>query len=413
MIPEASPPADEAAHWETFAREVAPRVMGRHAPNTHDVRVWIAGCGGGALAYVVTAALLRAGERAHHRGQLRVIASASAADAVATARRGAFSPELLRRAPDEIWESADIESWPRMRDKLRKHILFTQHRLGVDPPFGRCDLVYLAGRAGADAGSPEAITAHLVFALRDGGLLFAAGERLPIDVDAFGVVRGRLYRKIDSQLHRHEIDEIINDVVEAERLRISAELHDGVGQNVSAASLLLYRLRQASGSISAEVDALCADLTDVLTAIRQDLRAVARGELVVLDVSGTTLPAALAESVSNVATMLDMQVETSCSGSYEWLDEATATHLVHIAQEAIRNAGAAHAKHAVVSLQQSDREMQLEIRDDGPGLPGGTLGPFEGVGIRIMRHRARAIRGQLRLWSDEHGTHVTCRIDRS
>jgi signal transduction histidine kinase len=81
-----------------------------------------------------------------------------------------------------------------------------------------------------------------------------------------------------------------------------------------------------------------------------------------------------------------------------------------IAHEAVRNARTGRARKVVVKLFETSVGLTLEIRDDGCGLPEpDTLRPG-GLGLRIMRHRARAIRATLRLSSDATGTTVICEL---
>ena len=89
-------------------------------------------------------------------------------------------------------------------------------------------------------------------------------------------------------------------------------------------------------------------------------------------------------------------------------DSAVATHLYHIAQEAISNAVKhGKARRVSVSLTSADGALTLTVWDDGAGLPAEPKSG--GCGLRIMRHRARMIGASLALGSHQGaGTVVTC-----
>jgi signal transduction histidine kinase len=88
-----------------------------------------------------------------------------------------------------------------------------------------------------------------------------------------------------------------------------------------------------------------------------------------------------------------------------------ATHLYHIAQEAVNNAiKHGHAKIILIRLFAGEHEGTLFIRDDGLGIER-PLGPHTGVGMHIMNYRAGMIGGTLEVRRDQpKGTIVTCRF---
>jgi two-component system CheB/CheR fusion protein len=91
------------------------------------------------------------------------------------------------------------------------------------------------------------------------------------------------------------------------------------------------------------------------------------------------------------------------------MENGTALHLYYIAQEAVLNAAKhGNAASVLINLSRANDRFALTVQDDGSGfdLPGagGT-----GMGIRIMRYRARVIGATLDLKSKPgQGTQVTC-----
>jgi signal transduction histidine kinase len=92
-------------------------------------------------------------------------------------------------------------------------------------------------------------------------------------------------------------------------------------------------------------------------------------------------------------------------------DASMATHLYHIAQEAVNNAiKHGHAKTILIRLFAGEREGTLIIKDDGVGIER-PLGPHTGVGMHIMNYRAGMIGGTLEVRREQpRGTVVACRF---
>jgi signal transduction histidine kinase len=92
-------------------------------------------------------------------------------------------------------------------------------------------------------------------------------------------------------------------------------------------------------------------------------------------------------------------------------DASMATHLYHIAQEAVNNSVKhARARNILIRLFCGEREGTLIIRDDGVGIQR-PLAPHSGMGLHIMNYRAGMIGGTLEIRREQpRGTIVTCRF---
>jgi signal transduction histidine kinase len=90
-------------------------------------------------------------------------------------------------------------------------------------------------------------------------------------------------------------------------------------------------------------------------------------------------------------------------------DVNVATHLYHIAQEAVNN-GIRHGKsrNIVIGLSRQNGIGILTIQDDGDGFPKNQAGQ-PGVGLSIMSYRADIVGGSLKVQPNEgQGVTVTC-----
>jgi two-component system sensor histidine kinase UhpB len=179
---------------------------------------------------------------------------------------------------------------------------------------------------------------------------------------------------------------------EAERGRISRELHDEVGQSLTAVLLGLRRLvdRVPSG-LRAEV----VDLQEVTRGALEEVREVARRlRPRVLDDLG--LVSALADLASDFTRRTGRAVEVDLDPSLPGLDAETELAVYRIAQESLTNT-ARHtgAGPATVSLTAEAAGVVLRVRDEGgDALPGLDRG---GVGVRGMRERAVLVGADLRI----------------
>ncbi len=92
-------------------------------------------------------------------------------------------------------------------------------------------------------------------------------------------------------------------------------------------------------------------------------------------------------------------------------DVSVATNLYRITQEAITNAiKHGHAKNIMISLAAERGCLRLTVENDGLDFPAGPNSE-NGMGLRIMKHRAEAINSSLEIRKrDDGGTIVTCKI---
>lgn len=216
----------------------------------------------------------------------------------------------------------------------------------------------------------------------------------------------------EEQRYRSELRRLSASVLQAredERRHIARELHDELGQHLSALKLELAGL-QLSGAVhgaQARIEAMQLTIDDAVASVRRiaaDLRPL------VLDDLG--LDAAIewlgrdAERRTGIPVAILIDVDAGA------IDERTATGLYRIVQESLDNVGRhARASGVWVSLRSDGEALVLTVRDDGVGFP-----PYgeqhEGrVGIVGMRERARLLGGRLALDNlAGGGARVTVRV---
>jgi signal transduction histidine kinase len=209
---------------------------------------------------------------------------------------------------------------------------------------------------------------------------------------------------------RELLEKDVTEAAERESQRIGHELHDSLGQHLTAISLALQVLR---GKLAIESSPRSRDVDQAVELVEQGIdltRTIAKG-LFPLELEGEGLAAALLE-LSKVTTQNHrVACELKCDSAIGLSDSTIATHLYRIAQEAVANAiKHGHVSRIKIELLRIDTNLTLSIRDDGIGLSA-PLPENRGIGLRIMSSRAGMIGGLLSVKNQaEGGTIVMCNL---
>jgi PAS domain S-box-containing protein len=213
---------------------------------------------------------------------------------------------------------------------------------------------------------------------------------------------------------RKRLEREILEISEREQRRIGQDLHDGLGQHLAGIELMSQVLEQrlATGK-SKESAALAVEAGKISRHVRDAIgqtRLLARGlSPVVLESEG--LMAALRQLAEDGTQMFRVQCEFDCPAPVLVPDNAVATHLYRIAQEALSNA-VKHGKspRTVIRLGAAGERILLAIADQGIGIPE-HLPAHRGMGLRIMQYRAGVIGGSLVVQRNpEGGTTIICSV---
>ena len=204
----------------------------------------------------------------------------------------------------------------------------------------------------------------------------------------------------------HRLGRSVLRVQEDERRRLARDLHDGIGQNLTA---LKHRLAQIGDALPEELKALRASLDDAVTLCSDtldDTRQLSRLlRPPILDDLGLE-PALrwLARSLGEAAGIaIAVEIEPTPS-----LDGELQTLLFRITQEALNNVVKHAGAHSVlVHLVERGGRLQLQIVDDGCGFDPEPAQAVGGIGLGGIRERLQLFNGQLELRSAAgHGTRL-------
>ena len=278
-----------------------------------------------------------------------------------------------------------------------------------------------------------------------------SGATFPMDLAVSEVLLpsgGRIFTGLVRDIsERRQLEREVLRIAEAERRRIGQDLHDGLGQQLTAVGLFL---RGAAKTLAAEGSAVAGEIERLVGVVDEadaQARSLARS-LVPVELEQNGLEAALGRLAerSSVLYGVEVSAETTGSGPAEAaaLTGDAASNLYWIAQEAISNA-VQHGRAsciAVVLVRGAD-QLRLRVEDDGVGVEaalrrGGVLEPAEGdapvergetdgvqrsvsaparpadprgMGLRIMHYRAHLAGGALEIRPGaQGGTVVTCTV---
>lgn len=220
-------------------------------------------------------------------------------------------------------------------------------------------------------------------------VLTLLGEQL-----SAGIATARLRR----ELQRAELDR--------ERIRLAADVHDGLAQDLALAvrelALLESELPEEDARASME------RLSGAVTAAHRIVRAR------LVDLSASVPLGGLGAAVEEVCERFrrrGLPVSVEVRGGDVTPEPEVATTVLRVAHEALANAARhAHARSVEVRLAVGDARLELTVSDDGRGFdlaPGERPGGGH-LGLGIMRQRAEQARGLLEIASEPGaGTRVT------
>jgi signal transduction histidine kinase len=183
---------------------------------------------------------------------------------------------------------------------------------------------------------------------------------------------------------------------QAERNRISRELHDSISQDLFSISLISAGLEKAlpkDSPLRAQVHAL----VETTEATNREMRALLL-ELRPAMLEERGLVPALEELASSYSVRLGVKVDAELEPLR--MQPAAELAALRIAQEGVANAVKhARATNIKLGLHRMDAHADITVSDDGGGFDPSANGAVEGLGLRLMRERVEELGGTLKISS--------------
>ena len=206
----------------------------------------------------------------------------------------------------------------------------------------------------------------------------------------------------------------LQTVQEAERQRIARELHDELGQYLTAVKLdvkwIRSRLTPGVENIVSRLDSIDRTVDMTVAAVR---RMAANLRPVILDDLGLTAACEWLLQEFKERTGIDCRLSIDPE-DFE-LPEAVATTSFRVIQEALTNISRhAQAQHVDVRIQRAETGLSMLIADDGVGMAERQPGDRRTLGLIGMRERIHALGGTLEIDSAPgEGTRIHVQIPAS
>lgn len=207
---------------------------------------------------------------------------------------------------------------------------------------------------------------------------------------------------------RRWLEQQLLTISDAEQQRIGADLHDGLGQQLTGMACLTAALRDrlrktAPGEVE-NADLIARLASDCVS----QTRALARG-LCPVQLEQGSLIGALEDLTYQSQLLHGIECRFTAEGVSPRCEHLTSIHLYRITQEAIHNATRhGGAKSILVSLTMRGREHCLSIKDDGCGFDPRAVRAGSGAGLRLMSYRANMIGGTFSAETEpQRGTQIS------
>jgi signal transduction histidine kinase len=263
--------------------------------------------------------------------------------------------------------------------------------------------------------------------------LRADGEEFPIEASISQANEGghRLYTVILRDVPRRkksvdwlarqqdELRELSARVLEAreeEKTLLARELHDELGQLLTAMKMNLAWVRERLPPGNPELGARAAQMDAVLDRTVASVRRIS-ADLRPLMLDDLGLPDAIAWLAEEFSknTGIACHLSAPPEGTLDNVDGKVAITLYRVLQESLTNvARHSGARASRVSIAESGAMLQLEVEDDGRGIVEADLAGKRSLGLKGLRERVRYIGGEVEIGpAPRGGTRVRVRVPRS
>jgi signal transduction histidine kinase len=289
--------------------------------------------------------------------------------------------------------------------------------LWKDPRFHKSEVAREIGlRAGA--GFPISMGSEI-----RGVLEFFSDQAMDLDaillqfLTTLGMQLGQITDRSGREPKLPSLSVLLLRTQDAERRRISRELHDSTGQHLTAIKMKLESARKGLNDrpdVSNELAECCELVSECVKEIRTTSYLL---HPPLLDELG--LAAAVRSYVEGYAERSKVDVKFNIDAALSRLGRDVEMAFFRVIQEALtnihRHSGSATAK---ITIGRSTSDTFVEIADSGKGMPhmisnpcGSFVGSI-GVGIAGMRERIKELNGKLAIFSSSVGTIVRASVPR-
>ncbi len=223
-------------------------------------------------------------------------------------------------------------------------------------------------------------------------------------------VQKRTYQLERAQSNLKKLSKNIITSQEREKAQVARELHDHLGQVLTALRIDAVWMEKLLADISDNAGLRAKKMCSLIDTTIADVRDMAyRLRPRVLDDLG------LVDALESLLSDFERRSNVSCVFERNLIpdiDGTISTALYRIGQEAVTNSlRHSNATSIIVSLESDDDSIVLTIKDDGSGIDTRQMQNKDGFGIEGMKERANLVGGRLDIESStDKGTMVCCKV---
>jgi two-component system, NarL family, sensor kinase len=204
--------------------------------------------------------------------------------------------------------------------------------------------------------------------------------------------------KLDAEmLKQQELrSKAVIEAEEKERVRIARELHDGIGQQLSAAKLNVSALQSVTKTDKPEEKTMLQNAVDLIDESIKEVRAVSHSMMPnALIKSG--LVSAVREFINKISSTGNLKVNLEIVGLSGRLENTIETVLFRVLQELVNNI-IKHAKATEIGIQliRHENELTVLVEDNGIGFDVEKMNSEGGgIGLKNIQSRIAYLNGEV------------------
>lgn len=237
------------------------------------------------------------------------------------------------------------------------------------------------------------------------------------EFDRIGASLNQMAVSLDAERQLEEnrqLTQLIQEHIEDERRSLARELHDELGQYVTAIKTFAVAIVNKSRDKAPEIESSAQTIVAAANHIYDGMHNIIR-QLRPAAMDNMGLVETLRDMVGSYQSQHpDIAIQLQVSGQFKPMGENVNINLYRIVQEGVNNAiKHAQASTITVSLQANEAGLLLQITDDGMGMQMCSVDQSQHFGLLGMRERVQALHGQFKVMSLEervNGTMLEIRL---
>jgi PAS domain S-box-containing protein len=228
-------------------------------------------------------------------------------------------------------------------------------------------------------------------------------DKKPLKI--IGIFLNMTFRKEQEQ---NQLQAIVKSV-DLERKRIATEIHDGLGQTLIAANLILSSIDNSKLDDSIKKQATVSELIDEAIVEGREIA----HNLMPKSLDDYGLIASLKSLINRISGANAMSIKFHCNKTDEIrFPTDVEVNLYRISQEALSNIiKHSEAQHVILQLIIHQKSIILTIEDDGIGIEQPSSRSVSGLGIENIKNRVASINGMIQIDSNPQGTNITVEVN--